>query len=91
MPNIEIHGCNPTNAIVLQNSIHAAMKKDYSAPDEVVTTIYPTEVRTSAGRKSPFLRIVAMPDDWDELTKILYELGEDMEVVPLGKWIPKGD
>ncbi len=87
MPNIELHGYGD-KPIVIRNKIRRALKE---SPDvaEIVTTIHTTVVTTLDDKPSPFLRVISSPEGIDDLLELLKPLGEDIELVMLGQWIPK--
>jgi len=88
MPNIELHGYGKKAAATLKNKIRAALSTS-PEPGEIVTTVIPSIVEDLTGKKMPFLRVISSPDELADLKKRLKPLGEDIEVLPLGEWIPK--
>ena len=88
MPNIELHGYPQKDAIAVRNKVRTVLET-LSYADEVVTTIVPSRVANLKGRRMPFLRVITTPDELPDLKKRLAPLGEDIEVIPLGEWIPK--
>jgi len=88
MPNIELHGYAPQEAIDIRNKIREALKPSKDA-DEIVITIIPSDVEDLKGNKMPFLRVYLGPRPADDLKKYLEPLGEDIEVLVLDRWIPK--
>src|SRR3989344_7394524 len=88
MPNVEIHGYEPKAASAMKEKIRAVVESSPDA-DEIVTTTYPTDVEDLKGRKTPFLRVITSLRELPDLLERLGPLNEDMEVIPLGQWIPK--
>lgn len=86
MPNIELHGYGK-KPIALRNKIRAALKDSPDA-DEIVTTIHSTNVASLDDKPMPFLRVISSPEGLDDLLERLKPLGEDIELIMLGRWIP---
>lgn len=87
MPKIELHGYGDESD-GMRCRIADALE-DYPGVDDTVTEVYGTTVTSIKGEPSPYLQIVANPESIDELIKLLQPLNEDIEVMPLGQWIPK--
>ena len=88
MPNIELHGYALEAAATVKERVRTALSPSPHA-DEIVTTIYTTEVEDLKGKKMPFLRVITSPDELPDLKERLASLNEDIEVIMLGEWIPK--
>lgn len=86
MPNIELHGYGD-EPIALRNKIRAALKDSPDAA-EIVTTICPTSVANLDDKSMPFLRVISSPEGLDDLLERLKPIGEDIELIMLGRWIP---
>lgn len=87
MPNIELHGYGD-KPIALRNKIRTALKDSPDAA-EIVTTICPTVVTDLNDKSMPFLRVISSSDGLEDLLERLKPLGEDIELIMLGRWIPK--
>lgn len=87
MPNIELHGYGDLAGVMRQKIV--TLLKGSSDPDELVTTVFPTDVEDLDGRKMPYLRLITGPEDIEELVRLLTSLNEDVEVILLAKWLPK--
>jgi len=90
MPNIEIHGKGIVEAKQVRELIRSALS-DAAYGDEVVTTLYKTNVADSRSRSAPFLRIYVDADCsfLESLLNLLSALlGWDIEVVTLIKFVP---
>lgn len=88
MPNIEMYGYNHLAVFKLREKIRNAFAT-YSEPQEVVTTAIQSDVEHLSGQKTAYLRIIASPSELEEVKRRLIPLGEDIEIMPLGEWIPK--
>jgi hypothetical protein len=87
MPKIELHGYGKKADEMRRNIVDALV--DYPGVDGTVTEIYDTTVISIKGEPSPYLQIVASPKSIGGLIELLEPLNEDIEVIPLGQWIPK--
>ena len=87
MPNIELHGYKSKRARAVRKQIRTALEE---LPDahEVVTTTFSSDVEDLKGEKMPFLRVITSRKELRGLKKRLTPLGEDIEVLILGEWIP---
>lgn len=89
MPNIEIHGYGRLAQSTKLKIRQALQDLPDAESGEIVTTTYPTKTEDFKDKKTPYLRIIASPDELPELIERLRPLNEDMEVILLGQWIPK--
>jgi hypothetical protein len=88
MPHIEMRGYG-AKPIELRNKIRNAVKNLPEAT-EIVTSICPVIVTDQNDKSTPFLRVISTKyDGLDDLLDRLKTLGEDIEVMPLERWIPK--
>lgn len=87
MPNIEVHGFGDKSEKMRAKIVDALSK--HPRPEETVTTVFPSVATTLLGSTAPYLRIIASPASIGGLVEMLKPLGEDIEVIPLGQWIPK--
>jgi hypothetical protein len=89
MPNIEIHGLHGSRARNLRDRIFSIFQKTAFA-DEIVVTIYRTDVQDVLKRPQPFIRLWSCrKDSVAEIIKILKEFGLDIEHVVLKRFILK--
>lgn len=88
MPNIELHGYDAEEAHLIQREIRTVLGSSPEA-HEIVTTVFPSIVENLDSRKTPFLRIICSADELDDLVTRLEPLNQDIEVLPLARWIPK--
>lgn len=86
MPNIELHGYEDRSETVRLKIAEALKDLPHN---ETATTVFPSVVTTLDGNKSPYLRIVSDLESIGHLVKLLEPVGEDIEVIPLGQWVPK--
>ena len=89
MPNVEIHGLSSCAARELGVRI---FEKFQNTPfvDDLVVTIFPTEVFDSNGKVQPFLRLANTCQDGTPLIiQALQDLGLDVEHVKLEGFYPK--
>ncbi len=88
MPNIELHGYEPVAADTVRERIRDVLM---TSPDasEIVTTTIPSDVKDLDGEKMPFLRLITSLRELPDLKERLKPLGEEIEVLVLGEWIPK--
>lgn len=87
MPNIELHGYGDKSTEI-RDKIRETLKRSPDA-DEIVTTINWTEVTDLNGDPMPFLRVFSTEEGLEELLELLDSLDEDIELMMLGRWIPK--
>lgn len=89
MPNVEIHGLDKGAARGARKQIFD-MFAGGSYVDEMVVTIYPTEVTNAKGTSQPFLRLAnSCQAHTGEIIKRLKALGMDIERLELAEFIPK--
>lgn len=88
MPNIELHGYDTECARVVRDRIVAVLKT-YPEAHEVVTTTHLSRVEDLEGKQLPFLRLISSSNELPKLLPLLKQVGEDIEVILLGEWIPK--
>jgi len=90
MPNIEIHGLEHDKAEILRGWFFEAFSSEPYV-DDMVVTIYSTEVVGRNGVKQPFLRLVSTKkaDETEEIVAGLKVLNMDIERVELAEFIPK--
>jgi hypothetical protein len=90
MPNIEIHSYRWLARRRIKLRVRRALADLPDAQNgEIVTTTYPTRTEDFKGERLPYLRVIASADELPTLLERLRPLNEDMEVIPLGQWIPK--
>jgi len=66
-----------------------AQLSNFCPRHEIVITTLLSEVEDLQGKSTPFLRVITAPEDLADFQNRLLPLGEDIEVVFLGEWIPK--
>lgn len=89
MPNIEIHGLERIVARELKDTIFSLFKPE-SYVDEMVVTIFPTEVRDKDNNDQPFLRLAnSCQAHTKEILEGLKALGLDIEHLHLEGFYPK--
>lgn len=90
MPNIEIHGFHGSRARKLRNEIFLRFQQT-SFADEIVVTIYRTDVQDIQKRPQPFIRLVSCKEDSVcGIINILREFQVDIEHIVLKRFVPKG-
>lgn len=91
MPNVEIHGLDQTTAIDVRKKIFVVLSalRGFKI-DDLVVTIFPTNVSDATGKSSPFLRLVDTPNDnWCAVTDTLRTaLRMDVEYMRLYNFLP---
>ena len=72
----------------MKQKLVAALATSPEADEIVITTVL-SNVENLKGDKMPFLRVITTPEGLPDLKERLMPLGEDIEVIMLGEWIPK--
>ena len=88
MSSIEIHGMEKELAEKERENIFELFKEEEYVRD-IVVTIFSTDVRDRRHRKLPFIRLIGS-DHLKEATVLLLELGLDLEILELKKFIGGG-
>lgn len=98
MPNIEIHGMSKKSAVEMAQGLFNLFASN-SFVDELVVTIFPTEVRTSSrdpqNNKAPFFRLINTknPNNQVIIDKIRFAFmvfgNIDIEFIELAAFYPK--
>lgn len=91
MPNIEIHGMPMAQARKLRSDIWEVFR---GSPylDEMVVTIFPTEVKDRKGRSQPFVRLAnSCQEHTPEIILVLNHMGMGMDVehLKLEAFVPR--
>ena len=89
MPNVEIHGLDQSSARHVRHQIFNIFRNT-SCVDDMVVTIFPTNVTDVHDIDRPFLRLVnSCQAHTDNIIVLLGALGMDIEYLQLAKFIPK--
>ncbi len=92
MPNVEIHGMSRYEADALRQKIFHGLEKGGVSVANVVVTHIDDSVRDIKLNPQPFLRVFTTKDtrtsEWDKIERGLTELGLDIELSLLDKFIP---
>jgi hypothetical protein len=90
MLNIELHGYG-SEIDTVRAKVREAVASSPEV-DEIITSVCNTDPQDQQGEKTPYLRVVASINDQRNLNDVLRRLKplkEGIELVYLGKWIPK--